>query len=154
MKTRTLAATVAALATCAAPVAAQAQEPTKAIDPTAKATFVGKIKSKGGTAKLRVRYTCSTGQTLWISAKQTRDGRRDARLTEHGSSAIAASWLQSHRNPIVCDGTRRTTSFTMDEVEPGSKGRLRRGTAYVQFCVTAEDALTYSKNAWVKVRRA
>jgi hypothetical protein len=155
MKTKTLAATLAAVATCAAPVATQAQEqgpPT--IDPTAKATFVGKIVSKGATAKLKVRYTCSNGQGLWISAKQSRTGRRDARLSREGSSRTAASWLHSHRNAITCDGQQHTTSFAIDKVEPGSKGRLRRGTAYVQFCVTAGESLTYSKNAWVKVRRA
>ena len=154
--TKSLAATaIAALATCTATVAAQAQEqgpPT--IDPTAKASFVGKIVSQGATAKLKVRSTCSHGSALWISAKQSRSGRRDARLTQEGSSQIAASWLHSHRNANTCDGTQRTTSFTIDKVEPGSKGRMRRRTAYVLFCVTAGETLTYSKNAWDKVRRA
>ena len=59
---------------------------------------------------------------------------------------MAKAWFQSHRNPITCDGTSRTAVFTLDKVEPGSKGRLKakgkrnRGRAYIQFCVTQPPA--------------
>jgi hypothetical protein len=144
-----VAATVAALTVGALPGAAGAQEP---IDPNAEATFLGSIDARPASAKLRVRYTCAAGEGLWVSAKQSRSGRRDRRLTREGSSEVAASWLQSHRNRFVCDGTSHTATFTIDKVERGSKGRLRRGRAWVQFCVTTEQGLVLSKAGWVRVR--
>ena len=71
---------------------------------------------------------------LWISAKQLANGKKSAKLTKEGSSQIAKTWLQSHRNPITCDGK-----------------------AYIQFCVTIpgegdEGELTLSKSGFVSVR--
>jgi hypothetical protein len=38
-------------------------------------------------------------------------------------------------------------------VEKGSKGRLKKGRAYIQFCVTqGEQTLLLSKSGWVRVR--
>ena len=114
---------------------------------------------------LKVTYQCSGGNTLWISAKQLANGRRSSLLTKEGSSRAAKAWFQSHRNPITCDGKSQTAVFTLDKVEPGSKGRLKakgkrnRGRAYIQFCVTQppaaegqEGELTLSKSGWVTVR--
>ena len=42
--------------------------------------------------------------------------------------------------------------MSIDKVEPGSKGTLKTGVAYVQFCVTkGQQALILSKSGWVKV---
>jgi hypothetical protein len=138
------------LAVAAVPAAAHAQKPS---DPDAKAEFVGKIKRTAGKATLKVTYNCNHGETLWISAKQSASGKKDTRLTKEGSSKKAKSWLQSHRNPITCDSASHTATFTMDKDEPGSKGKLKKGTAWVQFCVTAgEDDLVLSSSGWVGVR--
>jgi hypothetical protein len=135
-------------------------------DPTASAKFTSKlVRVDKSTAVLKVTYQCSRGTTLWISAKQLANGKRSKALTKEGSSQIAKTWLQSHRNPITCDGKPQTAVFTLDKVEPGSKGRLKakgkhnRGKAYIQFCVTippttptGEGELTLSKSGWVSVR--
>jgi hypothetical protein len=144
-----LAATFAATAL---PAVAQAQQPS---DPAAKAQFLGKIKATGNKATLKVTYNCDHGQTLWISAKQSANAKKDARLQKEGSSKVAKTWFQSHRNKITCDGAKHTASFTLDKVEPGSKGKLKKGVAYVQFCVTAgETDLVLSSSGWVGVRRS
>ena len=105
-------------------------------DPNATATFQGQIERHGDHATLRVRYTCASGNHLWVSAKQVASGKKDARLAAEGSSQIASAWWQSHRNAFTCDGKSHTDTFTIDTVEPGSKGALKKGHAWVQFCVT------------------
>ena len=143
--------------------AAQAQQGT---DPTASATFKSKlVRVDRSTAVLKVTYKCSKGSVLWISAKQLANGKAKKSLTKEGSSQVAKTWLQSHRNPITCDGASHTQVFVLDKVEPGSKGRLKAkgkhnaGKAYIQFCVTltptdpnGEGELTLSKSGFVKVR--
>ena len=128
---------------------AQAQEGT---DPTASAKFKSKlVRVDRSTAVLKVKYQCSNGK-----AKKS--------LTKEGSSQVARTWVQSHRNPITCDGASHTQVFTLDKVEPGSKGRLKAkgkhnaGKAYIQFCVTLPGAteqdteLTLSESGFVSVR--
>jgi hypothetical protein len=121
----------------------------------AHATF-GKplhIKSKGKEGTLKVTYRCDSGDTLWISAKQTKDGTRDDALKDEGSSKEAATWLQSHANPIKCDGEKRTKHFFVNKEEKGSKGKLRPGVAWVQFCITRnEKKLILSHSHWVETR--
>ena len=144
------AAVVAALATAAAPAAAA----TAAAAPKAAktATAIGKVhRTSKSTAELKIRYSCKSGTTLWISLKQSKSGKKDARLKKEGSSKVAHTWLQSHRNTVKCDGKKHTKKFTVDKVEPGSKGRLKAGSAWLQFCVTAGKDLTVSKSGWVKV---
>jgi len=146
---RLIGAVAVALAAAISPMAAQAQN----ADPNAKAEYLGTIKSSGKTASLRVRYNCASGEALWVSAKQSKSGRRAKRLTREGGSRYSAAWLQSHRNKFVCDGTPHTARFSIDTVEPGSKGRLKKGSAWVQFCVTqGEETLILSEADWVKVR--
>jgi hypothetical protein len=141
---------------------AQAQQGT---DPTASAKFKSKlVRVDRSTAVLKVTYKCSKGSVLWISAKQLANGKAKKSLTKEGSSQVAKTWLQSHRNPITCDGASHTQVFTLDKVEPGSKGRLKAkgkhnaGKAYIQFCVTLPGAteedteLTLSKSGFVSVR--
>jgi hypothetical protein len=141
------AAALAALANAAAPVAA-----TAATKPAKTAEAVGKVqRTSKSTATLKVRYSCKSGTTLWISLKQTKSGKKDARLKKEGSSKFAHTWLQSHRNTVTCDGKKHTKTFTVDKVEPGSRGRLKAGRAWLQFCVTDVNTLTVSKAGWVKV---
>ena len=160
---------LAATALVAATVPSVASAQNGGTDKTAKSTFQGPVKIvKGGAPKatLKVKYNCAKGETLWISAKQVADRSKDKRLTKEGSSSISASWLQSHRNPIKCDGKKHTKTFSMDVVEnqfpPESpvqppKVALKKGWAYVQFCITApgtgeEGELTHSKSTFVKVK--
>jgi hypothetical protein len=146
--TRALAA-AAALALIAAP-AAMAQN----ADPNARAHFLSPIKVVGKQAKLKVRYRCSSGEALWVSAKQAKSRKRDPEIKKEGSSKVSAAWWQSHRNTFTCDGQYHTAKFSIDKVEPGSKGRLKKGRAWVQFCVTeGEETLILSKSGWVKVKR-
>ncbi len=151
-RNRILAAAVAA-SLCAAVPAANAQDELPPEDPTAKATFVGKIKRHGDVASLKVRYTCAppageAPKILWLSLKQAKGGKKDPALEQEGSSQQSKAWYQIHRS-LVCDGTQRTATFPVDKAEQG-KGRLRKGVAYVQWCVIAETS--FITRAWVKVR--
>jgi hypothetical protein len=152
-RNRILAAAVAA-SVCAAVPAAHAQDEPSTIDPTAKATFLSNVKRVDGgkQATLKVRYTCNEGEGLWISAKQAASRKKDKALTKEGSSQVSVAYLMSHRNPITCDGEKHTATFAVDKVEEGTKGKLKKGKAYVQFCITTETGLTYSKNAFVTVK--
>jgi hypothetical protein len=139
-----VAATVAAIA----PIVAQAG----GSDPNGKATFMGMIQSGGKKATLKVRYQCASGEALWVSAKQTKSGVSATKLMKEGSSKASAGWLESHRNKFVCNGKPHTGTFAIDTVEKGSKGTLKTGSAWVQFCVTkGEEDLILSKSGWVKV---
>jgi hypothetical protein len=125
-------------------------------DPNGKATFVSPIKVSGKAATLSVRYQCASGEALWVSAKQTKSGVSAARLQKEGASKAASAWWDSHRNRFVCNGKPHTGTFTIDKVEPGKKGTLVPGTAWVQFCVTTghtekTTVLILSKSGWVHV---
>jgi hypothetical protein len=141
-----------AIAAVAAPVVAQAAktDPTQT-DPSAKADFAGTIKAGKSKATLKVTYNCNAGQTLWISAKEMANGKANKALSKESSSKISAAWWQSHRNPVTCDGTPQTATFTMDKKEKGSKGALKDGSAWVQFCVTSGKDLVLSAHDFVKV---
>lgn len=152
-RTPVLAAAAAAAVVATVPVAA-AQEQQNA-DPHAKAEFLGAVRAARTQATIRVRYRCNAGEALWVSVKQSASGRRDTRLTREGSSKVASAWWQSHRNRFTCDDRFHTATFTVDKVEEGSKGRLRTGTAWIQFCVTDDKGkiLVLSQSAWVRVKR-
>jgi hypothetical protein len=149
MKRAYAAVVAAALAAAAVPIVAHAQEQT---DPDAKAEFVGAIKVGKKKATLKVTYSCNAGQALWVSPKQSALGKKDRRLRKEGSSKAASAWWQSHRNTFVCDTQPHTARFSIDKVEKGSKGKLKDGTAWVQFCVTNGDDLVLSGSHWVRVR--
>jgi hypothetical protein len=128
------------------------------VDPTARATFVGSIQAGTSKATLKVRYRCSPvkGVHLWVSAKQTKSGVSAAKLMKEGSSRTSAAWWESHRNAITCNSAWHTGTFTIDRVEQGSKGTLRPGSAWVQFCITTgttekNTVLQLSKSGWVHV---
>ena len=147
--------------------AAAAMPATSQAAPTAKAELVGPIVTHGATADVKVHYVCRSGDMLWISAKQMGDARPDQRLHGEGSSMVAlgsgGAWLDSHRNPITCDGTWQTQTFAIDTIEhegwpiPAS-GPLQKGQAWFQFCVTdstageGPEALTLSESGWTAVR--
>jgi hypothetical protein len=125
-------------------------------DPNARAVFLGSIHANGAKATLKVRYRCSSGEGLWVSAKETRTGVSATKLMKEGSSRSSAAWWDSHRNRFVCNGKMHTGTFTIDKVEKGTKGSLVDGAAWVQFCVTkghteATTVLILSKSAWVRV---
>jgi hypothetical protein len=142
-------ALAAALLTAAVPATAGAAQQAK---PAKTAKPLGKVKRDGATGTLRVRYSCKSGSTLWISLKQTKSGKKDPALKKEGSSKAAHTWVQSHRNPIKCDGQKHTAKFSVDKVEPGSKGKLVKGKAWLQFCVTEGESLTVSVARWVGVK--
>jgi hypothetical protein len=156
MKTISLALTTAALAAAAA-------LPTTAVAaPKPSAEILGTvIAAPGGeTATVRARYTCYETTHLWVSAKQMNDGERDAALLQEGSSEYADTWLQQHPETLDCDGRNHVQSFTIDKTEFSpwfggyvGKGSLREGQAFVQFCMTSENAFVYP-NRWVEVRQA
>jgi hypothetical protein len=129
-----LGAVVATLAVAALPATAPAASKPK--KPYADVLGAIEASPDGTTATLRVRYRCNAGDHLWVSVKESATGKKDWALRREGSSELAATWLQSHRNTWTCDGTKRTETFNVDAVEPGSKGALVHGRAYVQFCLT------------------
>jgi hypothetical protein len=156
MKIRLVPLAVAAVATVAAGTATAATiTPTPGVN--ADATFLSALKRSdhGRKATLKVRYSCDKGDALWVSAKQTKSGARDKALKKEGSSAVARTWLDSHRNPLTCDGASHTHKMTIDKVEQGTKGHLVKGQAWVQFCITFhEKKLILSKSRWVTVRNS
>ena len=149
------------IAACALFVALVAIVPMTALgegaDKTAKATFVGPITVDGTKATLKVRYQCSFGSVLWVSAKETLRGYSATKLMKEGSSRAASAWWDSHRNRIVCNGKPHLKTFTIDKVEKGKKGTLVDGSAWVQFCITKpgkterDTVLALSKSHWVRV---
>ena len=123
----------------------------KPLPPQAKIVPVVKTL-KDGTARVAAAYTCPEGVHLWVSAKQAADGRKDPRLEGEGSSALAAAWLQSHPDPSTfrCDGRWHVGVYKIDTAEQGF-GKLRRGVAWVQFCLIGETTFI-SESRWVLVR--
>jgi hypothetical protein len=68
------------------------------------------------------------------------------------AGAARRTGLESHRNKFICNGRMHTSRFSIDTIEKGSKGTLRTGTAWVQFCVTkGQEDLVLSKSGWVRV---
>jgi hypothetical protein len=142
-------ALAAALATAALPGAADAKRST---DAAPKAEFIGKIKNHGDYATLHVRYNCNDADALWVSAKQSATGAKDDALTAPESSGVAATMWHSHRNAFTCDGRSRTAKMTVDTVEWGF-GDLRKGYAWVQFCLSRGDEdMEIYELGWVPVR--
>lgn len=143
-----LAASAAALGLAAGPSPASAAPKPKAA-PSAQVLGVTTITGMG-TATVTARYSCNGGQHLWVSAKQAPSLRRDPILEQEGSSANSVAWLQSHPVNFVCDGRKRTQTFTIDTLEQGF-GSLRKGAAYIQFCLIGENFFL-SENKWVQAR--
>jgi hypothetical protein len=136
--------------TILAPLGALAASGAATADPFANASVRNYIVRTGpGTAVVTASYVCPEGFHLWVSAKQSSSGRYDARLQAEGSSQVAGAWLQSHPTDFTCDGARHTQSFVIDTEEQGF-GSLRRGVAWVQFCLIGENTFI-SESDWVAV---
>ena len=85
--------------------------------------------------------------------QQSADGTHDSRLEGEGSSALSAAWLQNHPSQFTCDGKWHTGTYQVDNFTEYGFGQLKRGVAWVQFCLVADEAgeLILSQNEWVKV---
>ena len=130
--------------------------------PAAKAQIIGPIQISSGdpsVAFVKARYICQPGegeQWLWVSAKQSATGRPDQALRAEGSSEAAAGWLQNHPlGEFTCDGTWQTDTFMIntdpDMVGQAGKGELRRGVAWVQFCLFDGQGNFINEYRWVPV---
>lgn len=117
------------------------------------AAIVGPVHIRGDVADVHVRYSCSIGTHVWVSAKQSDTAEVDPAISAEGSGfgGAASAWWQSHRGSFTCDGKRHVDWFTVDTVEPGSRGQLQPGWAWVQFCVTTDTDLDAIRMAWTPV---
>ncbi len=144
-----MAAVVTATAlVCAAPASAQNESFT-----VGDADVIGPVHVRGDVARVHVRYSCDVGDHIWVSAKQSATREIDPAVSAEGSGfgGVGSAWWQSHRDSFTCDGKRHVAWFTVDTVEPGSRGQLRSGWAWVQFCVTTDEDLTAVRMEWSRV---
>src|SRR3954451_6299845 len=152
MKRIKLPLAVAAVALAAALPTTAGASP-KAVTPAANIISHVKTFDGGNAATVKARYVCPEGNHLWVSAKQSADGTQDPRLEGEGSSAFAAGWLPNHPATFTCDGKSHVGGFQVDNFTEYGFGQLRRGVAWVQFCVVSEatEQLILSHSEWVKV---
>lgn len=164
---RLLPVAVMAAASLAIPAAGQAAKAKPS------ATVIGPIVTHGKKADVKARYRCTEGDVLWVSVKQVGSAKKDKRLAKEGSSMLAlksgGAWLDSHRLKFTCDGKQHTQTFKVDTMERQTKdqqgnpvpasGKLKKGSAYFQFCLTKEPAaegqegeLLISKSGFRKVK--
>jgi hypothetical protein len=117
------------------------------------AAVLGPVHVRGNVADVHVRYSCTVGSHLWVSVKQSASRGIDPAVSSEGSGfgGAAAAWWQSHRGSFTCDGKRHVAWYTVDTVEPGSRGQLTNGWGWVQFCVTTEDDLSAIQMTWARV---
>jgi hypothetical protein len=117
------------------------------------AAVLGPVHVTGDVAMVHARYSCDVGTHIWVSAKQSDTGAVDPEIAEEGSGfgGVAAAWWQSHRGSFTCDGKRHVGWFIVDTVEPGSRGQLQNGWAWVQFCVTTEEDSSAIRMQWSRV---
>ena len=113
-----------------------------AADTSVRGEIIGSVKydrSNPTSATITARYRCSGEWHLWVSVKQSANGKRDPRLMGEGSSEFSDTWLQNHPEPS-CTGGMTTSTFTVDLSEYGIDGDgLVNGVAWVQFCLTQEN---------------
>jgi hypothetical protein len=144
--------TVAALATTAlvgaAPASAQDDSFT-----FGDADVIGPVHIRGDVARVHARYSCDVGNHLWVSVKQSAAADIDPAVAAEGAGfgGAASAWWQSHRGSFTCDGKRHVAWFTVDTVEPGSRGQLQSGWGWVQFCVTTDEGLSAVRMEWSRV---
>jgi len=156
MKRFLMLAAVAAMALALA-IPASAKGPKSGQDDSftvGDAAVLGPVHVRGDVAQVHVRYSCDVGDHLWVSVKQSASGAVDPAVSADGSGfgGAASAWWQSHRGSFTCDGKRHVAWFAVDTLEPGSRGQLQSGSAWVQFCVTyGEDGLSAIRMQWSKV---
>jgi hypothetical protein len=139
---------VAALALAAA-APAGAQDEFTAGD----AAILGPVHVRGGVAQVHARYSCDVGTHIWVSVKQAASGGIDPAVSAEGSGfgGAASAWWQSHRGTFTCDGKRHVGWFAVDTLEDGSRGTLKRGWGWVQFCITTDEDLSAVRMQWSRV---
>jgi hypothetical protein len=117
------------------------------------AAVLGPVHVRGDVAQVHARYSCDVGSHIWVSVKQAASRQIDPAVSAEGSGfgGEAAAWWQSHRGSFTCDGKRHVAWFTVDTVEPGSRGQLQKGWGWVQFCVTTEEDLSAVRMQWSRV---
>jgi hypothetical protein len=117
------------------------------------AEVMGPVHVRGDVARVHARYSCDVGNHIWVSAKQGDARTIDPAVSAEGFGfgSTAGAWWQSHRGSFTCDGKRHTAWFTVDTIEPGSRGQLKRGWAWVQFCVTTDEGLSAVRMEWARV---
>ena len=143
---------LAAVATIALVVAA----PASAQDDSftyGDAAVLGPVHVRGDVAKVHARYSCDVGNHIWVSVKQSAAADIDPAVSAEGSGfgGVASAWWQSHRGSFTCDGKRHVAWFTVDTVEEGSRGALRSGWGWVQFCITTDEGLSAIRMQWSRV---
>lgn len=143
----TIAAVAAATLISAAPASAQDSFT------FGDADVVGPVHIRGEVARVHARYSCDVGTHIWTSAKQNATGTIDPEVAAEGSGfgGAATAWWQSHRGTFTCDGKRHVGWFDVDLIEEGSRGQLRKGWAWVQFCVTTDEDLSAIRMEWARV---
>ena len=117
------------------------------------ADVIGPVHIRGDVAQVHARYSCDVGTHIWVSVKQNESATVDSDISAEGSGfgGEATAWWQSHRGSFTCDGKRHVGWFTVDTVEPGSRGELQDGWGWVQFCVTTDEDLDAVKMEWSRV---
>ena len=97
------------------------------------AAVIGPVHVRGNVALVHARYSCSVGNHIWVSVKQSATGEFDPAVAAEGSGfgGAAAAWWQSHRGSFTCDGKRHVGWFEVDLVEAGSRGQLQSGWGWV-----------------------
>jgi hypothetical protein len=144
--------TIAAVATTAlvAAAPASAQEDSFTFG---DAAVLGPVHVRGDVAQVHARYSCDVGTHVWVSVKQSAARDIDPAISAEGSGfgGEASAWWQSHRGSFTCDGKRHVGWFAVDTVEPGSRGQLRKGWGWVQFCVTTDEDLDAVRMQWSRV---
>ena len=108
--------------------------------------WVHNVKATDDSATLLAKYRCwggNEGTHLWVSLKQGGGiaGSPDELAAQEGTSAIAASWYDSHPEGVVCDGTWQIQQFTVYRemgipgYHPDAWEPLVAGPAFLQFCL-------------------
>jgi hypothetical protein len=112
--------------------------------------WVHNVKANPDTATLLAKYRCwggNEGTHLWVSLKQGGGiddlmGLSQEELGQvEGTSAIAASWYESHPTNVVCNGKWQIQEFTVARVmgipdyHPDPWEPLTDGPAFLQFCL-------------------
>jgi hypothetical protein len=117
------------------------------------ADVIGPVHIRGDVAKVHARYSCDVGDHIWVSAKESASADIDPSVSAEGSGfgGAATAWWQSHRGSFACDGKRHVQWYTIDTVEQGSRGQLKKGWAWVQWCVTNGDDLSAIRMEWARV---
>jgi len=108
--------------------------------------WVHNVKATQDSATLLAKYRCwggNEGTHLWVSLKQGGGitGSPEELAAQEGTSALAASWYDSHSEDVVCDGTWQIQQFTVNRVagipgyHPEAWEPLVDGPAFLQFCL-------------------